>query len=126
MYTIKVNFEDPGLKPVTLNNIEEGQSILEVCLNHSIKLHHTCGGVCTCSTCHIYINKGNRFLEKLSDKEKDFIHRAISPRLNSRLSCQCLLSEGSGVIEVLVPGQTRPLGTETASPQVEQLQFHNV
>lgn len=110
MFTIKINFEQPGLPPVILQNIESGQSILEACLKNDIELHHNCGGVCACSTCHLYVNKGEQHLEELSDKEEDFIDRAVSPRLNSRLGCQCLLIDKKGEIEVTLPDQTQFLG----------------
>jgi 2Fe-2S ferredoxin len=110
MYTIKFKFEQPGLEPVTLSGIEDGQSLLEVALKNDIELHHNCGGVCACSTCHLYVEKGDNFLEELSDKEEDFIDRAVNPRLNSRLGCQCLLHEGNGEIEVILPDQTQFLG----------------
>ena len=63
-----------------------------------------------CSTCHIYGDKGDEFLEELSDKEEDFIDRAVSPRLNSRLGCQCVLQDGAGKIAVTLPDQTQFLG----------------
>jgi 2Fe-2S ferredoxin len=110
MYRIKFNFEQAGLETITLENIEEGQSILEVALKNDIELHHNCGGVCACSTCHVYVNKGEDFLEELSDKEEDFIDRAVNPRINSRLGCQCLLLEGDGDVEVTLPDQTQFLG----------------
>lgn len=110
MYTITFKFEQKGLEPVTLNNIEDDQSILEVALKNNIELHHNCGGVCACSTCHLYLELGEDFVEELSDKEEDFIDRAISPRLNSRLGCQCVLQEGSGNIMVTLPDQTQFLG----------------
>ena len=93
-----------------LNNVEPGQSLLEVALKNDIELHHNCGGVCACSTCHLYVEKGAGFLEELSDREEDFIDRAVSPRLNSRLGCQCLLNEGEGEVEVTFPDQTQFLG----------------
>jgi 2Fe-2S ferredoxin len=110
MYTIKFNFEQQGQQPITLENIEAGQSLLEVALINDIELHHNCGGVCACSTCHLYVNKGEDFLEELTDKEEDFIDRAINPRLNSRLGCQCLLLDNSGYVEVTLPDQTQFLG----------------
>lgn len=110
MYTIKFNFEQAGLAPVTLNDIAAGQSLLEVALTHDIDLHHNCGGVCACSTCHLYVNSGEEFLEELSDKEEDFIDRAVNPRLNSRLGCQCLLLGTGGEVEVTLPDQTQFLG----------------
>lgn len=110
MYSITFQFEQKGLKPVTLNDIPSGNSLLEVALLNNIELHHNCGGVCACSTCHLYVEKGEQHLEELSDKEEDFIDRAVNPRLNSRLGCQCLLLEGKGEITVTLPDQTQFLG----------------
>ena len=110
MYTITYKFEQRGLEPVTIKNVEPDQSILEVALTNDIVLHHNCGGVCACSTCHLYVEKGEEHLEELSDKEEDFIDRAINPRLNSRLGCQCVLHEGEDEIVVKLPDQTQFLG----------------
>jgi ferredoxin, 2Fe-2S len=110
MYTIKINFEEKGKEPVTLTNIASGDSLLEVVLDNGIELHHNCGAVCACSTCHVYVEKGDQFIEELSDKEEDFIDRAVNPRLNSRLGCQCVLQPGSGMIEITLPDQTQFLG----------------
>ena len=110
MYNIKINFEQQGLQPVTLQNVEAGQSLLEIVLSNDIELHHNCGGVCACSTCHLYVNKGDDSLEEITDREEDFIDRAVNPRINSRLGCQCVLLDGSGDIEVTLPDQTQFLG----------------
>lgn len=110
MYNIKINFEQQGLQPVTLENIEAGQSLLEIVLSNDIELHHNCGGVCACSTCHLYVNKGDESMEEITDREEDFIDRAVNPRINSRLGCQCVLLDGSGDIEVTLPDQTQFLG----------------
>ena len=87
MYNIKINFEQKGLEPVLLQNIPSGDFILEALLDNDIELHHNCGGVCACSTCHIYIDRGEEFIKDLSDKEEDFIDRAVkigrAHRLNS-------------------------------------------
>ncbi len=110
MYTVKINFEQKGLEPVTLTNVEPDQSMLELCLDNGIELHHNCGAVCACSTCHIYVNKGMDYLEELSDKEEDFIDRAVNPRINSRLGCQSVLLNGDGEVEITLPDQTQFLG----------------
>jgi len=110
MYSLKINFEQKGLAPVTLNDIKPDHSLLEVLLDAGIELHHNCGGVCACSTCHIYIKKGAEFLQELSDREEDFIDRALIPRIESRLGCQCVIQEGTGEIEVTLPDQTQFLG----------------
>lgn len=110
MYTIRFKFEQRGLEPVTIHNVEAGQSILEVALKNDIDLHHNCGGVCACSTCHLYLEKGETSVEELTDREEDFIDRAINPKLNSRLGCQCILLDEGGEIEVTLPDQTQFLG----------------
>lgn len=110
MYRITFNFEQKGLEPITISDVTDGQSILEVALKNNIDLHHNCGGVCACSTCHLYVNKGEGLIEELSDKEEDFIDRAINPRLNSRLGCQCVLMDAGGDIEVTLPDQSQFLG----------------
>jgi 2Fe-2S ferredoxin len=110
MYTITFKFEQKGLEPVTLEKVAPGDSLLEIALENNIDLHHNCGGVCACSTCHLYVEKGEEFLPELSDREEDFIDRAVSPKLNSRLGCQCVLEEGNGEIVVTLPDQTQFLG----------------
>ena len=109
MYKIKISFEQKGLEPVTLNE-EPGQTLLEIALKNDIDLHHNCGGVCACTTCHLYIEKGMDYIDEITDKEEDFIDRAVNPRLNSRLGCQSLLNDGDGEIEVIIPDQTQFLG----------------
>ena len=58
----------------------------------------------------MYVKKGMDFLEALSDKEEDFIDRALIPRIESRLGCQCVIQEGTGEIEITLPDQTQFLG----------------
>jgi ferredoxin, 2Fe-2S len=110
MYRVKFNFEQKGMEPVCFDNVAPGLTLLEIALMNDIDLHHNCGGVCACTTCHLYIEKGMESLEEISDKEEDFIDRAVNPRLNSRLGCQSLLLEGDGEIEVTLPDQTQFLG----------------
>ena len=110
MYEVTFKFEQKGLEPVTLTGIDPDQSILEVALKNDIELHHNCGGVCACTTCHLYIDKGMDSIDELTDREEDFIDRAMNPRLNSRLGCQSLLLDGDGEIEITLPDQTQFLG----------------
>jgi len=110
MYNLTINFEQKGVNPVVLNDLEPGQTLLEICLKNDIELHHNCGGVCACTTCHLYIEKGMQFIDEITDREEDFIDRAVNPRLNSRLGCQSLLLNGSGEVEIILPDQTQFLG----------------
>jgi 2Fe-2S ferredoxin len=101
--TIIFHFQDG--QPAQTHVAASGESVLEVALNNGIQLQHNCGGVCGCSTCHIYVDKGGDELPEISDKEEDFIDRAISPRLTSRLACQCVLPNEAVELVVTVPPQ---------------------
>jgi 2Fe-2S ferredoxin len=107
IFKVKINFEEADHETVELS-IAEGESVLDVCLENGIDLQHNCGGVCGCSTCHIYVNKGGDNVQEISDKEEDFIDRAVNPRITSRLGCQCIMIDGD--IEVTLPDQSQFLG----------------
>ncbi|MES2809693.1 MAG: 2Fe-2S iron-sulfur cluster-binding protein [Bacteroidota bacterium] len=107
IFKVKINFEEADHESVELS-IAEGESVLDVCMEHGIELQHNCGGVCGCSTCHIYVNKGGDNVQEISDKEEDFIDRAINPRISSRLGCQCVMIDGD--IEVTLPDQSQFMG----------------
>ena len=112
MAKVKFTFEDKSIEPVIVANAEEGYSLLEIAEDNGVHLNHNCGGVCACSTCHIYIEKGEDTLEEISDKEEDFIDRAINPKLESRLGCQCVILDENADIEVQIPDQSRIIGHE--------------
>ncbi len=110
MPKIRFTFEDKNLEDKIVE-APKGDSILEIALDNDIELHHNCGAVCACSTCHIYMQEGEDLVEEISDKEEDFIDRARSPRLESRLACQCvLLTDGDEEIVVEVPDQSQIQG----------------
>lgn len=106
VFKVHFTFEAEGLEPVTLSGAE-GESVLDIALENNIELQHNCGGVCGCSTCHIYVTQGMEHLPEISEKEEDFIDRAVNPRIESRLACQCELH---GDIEIRVPDQSQFLG----------------
>jgi 2Fe-2S ferredoxin len=112
MATIQFNFEDPKIPSKKVSDVKSGFSILEITEDHDIHLNHNCGGVCACSTCHIYVEQGDEFLEEISDKEEDFIDRAINPRLESRLGCQCIILDDEAILEVTIPDQSKIIGHE--------------
>jgi len=112
MARIHFIFEDKQLddKVILCNALDK--SILEITEEQDIHLNHNCGGVCACSTCHVYIHAGDSFLESISEKEEDFIDRAINPRLESRLACQCIFLDENADIKVEIPDQKRIIGHE--------------
>ncbi|AKT37513.1 2Fe-2S iron-sulfur cluster-binding protein [Chondromyces crocatus] len=58
-----------------------------------------CGGVCGCSTCHVYVLKGRELLSEAEEDEEDIMDKAFDVRANSRLGCQARI-EKDGVLEV--------------------------
>lgn len=112
MAVIHFQFEDTNIPPKIVEGDFEDMSILELTEEYDVHLNHNCGGVCACSTCHIYVNKGEDSLEEISDKEEDFIDRAINPKLESRLACQCIILDDDAEIEVEIPDQKRIIGHE--------------
>jgi 2Fe-2S ferredoxin len=112
MATVKFLFEDPATPPQTISGDLVDQSILEITEEYDIHLNHNCGGVCACSTCHVYVEQGDAFLEEISEKEEDFIDRAVNPRLESRLGCQCIILDNNAEITITIPDQRRIIGHE--------------
>ncbi len=58
-----------------------------------------CGGVCACSTCHVYVREGRDLLSETEEEEEDILDKAFDVQLTSRLGCQAKL-EKDGVVEV--------------------------
>lgn len=112
MATVKFTFEDKTIAPLTVTTASAGESILDVAEDNDVHLNHNCGEVCACSTCHVYIENGEDFLQEISDREEDFIDRAIDPRIESRLGCQCVILENEAEIEVHIPDQSGIIGHE--------------
>ena len=112
MATVKFLFEDKKLQPVTVENVPVDYSILEIAEDNGVHLNHNCGAVCACSTCHCYVEVGEEFLEEISDKEEDFIDRAIRPRLESRLACQAVILDEKAEITITIPDQSQIIGHE--------------
>ncbi len=112
MAKITFKFEDKNLQTKVVEDAQKGFSILEVTEDNDIHLNHNCGEVCACSTCHIYVDKGEDFLQEISDREEDFIDRAINPRIESRLGCQCVILDENAEIEVTIPDQKQIIGHE--------------
>lgn len=116
--SVRVILEDPlGLTGKEKAEIEfnapRGAHLLEVAMEHGINIEHACGGVCACSTCHVYIEKGMEHLRESTEPEEDRVEEAPGLQRNSRLSCQCDII-GPGPIVVRVPAWNRNAVKEQA------------
>ena len=112
MARIIFKFEDKDIENKEVDNIEAGFTLQEVTEDNDIHLNHNCGCVCACSTCHVYVEKGNEHLQEISDTEEDFIDRAINPKIESRLGCQCVILNEDADLEVIIPDQKLIIGHE--------------
>ena len=99
--------------PVTfpLGTIGNDGSLLDIATGASIEINHSCGGVCACSTCHVYVVKGLASCSKATEDEEDELEKAPAVTMESRLSCQCV-PDGSRDVVVEVPAWTRNLVRE--------------
>lgn len=84
----------------------KGEHLLEIAVEAGINIEHACGGVCACSTCHVYVEQGMNQVSEATDAEEDRVEEAPGLQMNSRLSCQCEV-EGDGPIVVRVPAWNR-------------------
>jgi len=93
-----------AVDPEALPLHEEGLpgSILSLLLANGIELDHTCGGVCACSTCHVYLRQGFASAPEPIEEEEDQLDFAPGLEDSSRLGCQCV-PDGSVDVVVEVP-----------------------
>ncbi len=76
-----------------------GTSILEAAMKLGAPEGSACGGVCACSTCHVYVLSGAELLSEQEDEEADILDKAFDVRSSSRLGCQSRIVK-DGEIEV--------------------------
>ena len=84
------------------NQIEvpAGTSILQAAKKAHAQVGFACGGVCACSTCHVYVKEGFDSLSEQQENEEDILDKAFDVRHNSRLGCQSKLSDEDVVVEI--------------------------
>ena len=78
--------------------VPEGSSILDAAEQGDAQVGHSCGGVCACSTCHVWVRKGLESLSEQDDMELDRLDLAYDVKPTSWLACQAKL--GSEDLEV--------------------------
>lgn len=80
-------------------NAALGQSLRDASKDVEAPQGDACGGVCACSTCHVYVVSGRELLSEADEDEEDILDKAFDVRANSRLGCQAKLLK-EGVVEV--------------------------
>ncbi|MBR9843227.1 MAG: 2Fe-2S iron-sulfur cluster binding domain-containing protein, partial [Rhodobacteraceae bacterium] len=93
---------------VTEVNASSGLSVMEAARNANIDgILAECGGACSCSTCHVYVDAD--WLAKLDtpdEMETDLLDFAWEPDSEcSRLACQIIVTDALDGLHVTVPAQ---------------------
>jgi 2Fe-2S ferredoxin len=86
---------------------ELGATVMETAINNDVPgILATCGGSCSCATCHVYVDE-DWFdkLPPLSLEELDMLDTAHDLEPNSRLSCQILVTEEIDGLVVKTPAR---------------------
>ncbi|MFI4935956.1 MAG: 2Fe-2S iron-sulfur cluster-binding protein [Caulobacterales bacterium] len=72
-----------------------GVSVMEAATDNKVpEIETDCGGVCTCASCHVYVDPdwAGRF-QPMSKNENNLLALLETRRANSRLSCQLKMTE---------------------------------
>ena len=93
----KVRFIDQNLEV----EVPIGTSLLDAARKIDAPEGSACGGVCACSTCHVYVEEGAALLSEADEDEEDILDKAFDVRMNSRLGCQAkLVGEGTVAVKI--------------------------
>jgi 2Fe-2S ferredoxin len=90
----KVRFEPDGIEI----DVPVGTSILEASQKAHAQVGSACGGVCACSTCHVYVKAGLEDLSDASDREEDILDKAFDVKAHSRLGCQSKITRDTTIV----------------------------
>lgn len=80
--------------------VEPGTTLLEASEKAGALHGSACGGVCGCSSCHVWVRKGADSLSEATSRELDRLDRAFDVRPSSRLGCQAEVGDEDVVFEI--------------------------
>ncbi|MEY4549400.1 MAG: ferredoxin [Pseudomonadota bacterium] len=93
----RVRFVDQNLE----TEVAPGTSLLDAARQAHAPEGDACGGVCACSTCHVYVEQGADLLSPAEENEEDILDKAFDVRINSRLGCQAKVRrEGTILVRI--------------------------
>ena len=100
--------------------VPAGTSILEAAKKIHAQVGYACGGVCACSTCHVYVKKGGSSLSGQKDREEDILDKAFDVRATSRLGCQARVAEQDIEVEISRESRRAYLDEHKAEAETEK------
>ncbi len=93
----RVRFVDQNLEV----EVPLGTSLLDAARQIEAPEGSACGGVCACSTCHVYVQSGAELLSAAEEDEEDILDKAFDVQMSSRLGCQARLLR-DGLVELRI------------------------
>jgi 2Fe-2S ferredoxin len=101
--SVRVRFEPDGIEV----EVPAGTTIKDAAEKCGAHLGSACGGVCACSTCHVYVKEGLDDLAEMELQEEDRLDSAFDVRPDSRLGCQARLeADRRYVVEITRESRT--------------------
>ena len=94
----RVTFQPDGRSA----EVAPGTSLLDAAEAAGVDLPSNCGGVCACTTCHVWVEAGLEALSEIEEREDDKLQEAMGLSASSRLGCQARV--GTADVRVRVPG----------------------
>jgi 2Fe-2S ferredoxin len=85
--------------------VDAGMTLMEgAVINDVPGIVGQCGGICSCATCHCYVEGGwFATLPPASEGEREMIEKAYDLRPESRLGCQVVVTEDLEGMVVRMP-----------------------
>jgi 2Fe-2S ferredoxin len=80
--------------------VPKGTTILEASDQAKVDLPSNCGGVCACTTCHVWVEQGLASLSEAKEKEDDRLGEAEGLKASSRLGCQAEVGTEDVVVRI--------------------------
>ena len=104
----KIIYVEPNGSRRTIE-VESGMTVMDGAFDNDVDgIIAICGGSCSCSTCHVYVDEA--WIERVGtahSAEQDTLEFAVNVRPNSRLSCQVEITDAlDGLIVEVAPEQS--------------------
>jgi len=100
----KITFFDSSGTARTVEG-EVGATVMEMAIKNGVPgIEAECGGACSCSTCHVYVDPAwKEVTGEPGPMEEDMLDFAFDVRPTSRLSCQIKVTEALDGLTVTTP-----------------------
>ena len=101
----KITYIEYGTEKAHTVEVKNGYTVKDGAVDNSIPgIEALCGGSCSCSTCHVYVDP--EWIGKLAEQEemeREVLEYAHDVRESSRLSCQIPVTDDLDGLVVRMP-----------------------